>query len=632
MMRPPAPAKNRFATLARRARGVSLLATVFFALFFLYVWLRIEPALEYQHSGPVFFLSHFFFRPFLNYPGGLLDYAAAFLAQLNFYNWLGALVFTASGGLIFLVGRGVLQRFSGVTPERASDLAPFAPLFLLLLLRERYDSVSLTVSTGLLLGLASAVGYLSLPVTRAGWRLVACWLGAALLFYLAGFWPCVLFVLLAALFDGLRRRRWLLALGGVLSTVTLPIGISGFPDAEPARILVPWGEAKSVALAAALYLFFPLASVVFALFPRPAPTAPSATPERRGISSAAQHRRWWQTVGTRRAGALALFCLGWTWVWLGLDGTRKGQAQIEYYTRRQEYDKALAVAAGLQPMDAASETSLHLALYHTGRLPQDLFSFTNQTVWELLPGLGAGLETCRAQSQTLLELGLVNDAEHLAHEALEWDGDRPDLLRRLAEVNVLKDRPNAARIFLNRLDQVPFQREWARTCLRDLEANPRLTDRSALAQIRSQMVTNDLAHEGLPATALLQHLLSCNPSNRMAFEYLMAEYLLAGEVDKVVEGLGQLDAFGYAGVPRHFEEATLLFQRLKGVQVVLRGRQIRPETVQRFRQFSDAMNRRAYETAEGRRALARDFGDTFWYHYYASQTAARQTSIRPAGS
>lgn len=630
-MRPPVPTKNRLTTLVRRGRGVPSLAVAFFALFFLYVWLRIEPALGYQRSGPVFFSSHFFFRPFLNYPGGLLEYAAAFLSQLNYYNWLGALVFAASGGLIFLVGRRVLQRFSGVAPELASDLTPFAPLFLLLLLRERYDSVAPAVGMGLLLGLTLTLGYFSLPWSRTAVRLAACWLLAALLFYVAGLWPCLLFVVLAALFEGLRRRRWLLGLGWVLTAAVTPIGIACFPDAEPAKILIPWSEAKSVALAAALYFFFPLASVVLALFPRPAATMQSAPPIRRGDPSQSSRRRWFQTVGARRACAVGLFCLGWVWVWLGLDVVRKGQAQIEYYTDRKEYDKVLAVAAGLQPMDPASETYLHLALYHTGRLSQDLFSFTNQTVWEVLPGLGAGLESCRAQSGALLELGLVSDAEHLAHEALEWDGDRPDILRRLAQINVLKDRPNAARVFLNRLDQVPFQRAWAESCLRDLEANPRLPDDPALAQIRSRMVTNDLAHEGLPATALLRHLLSCNPKNQMAFEYLMAEYLLAGDMDKVVEGLGQLDAFGYTSVPRHFEEAALLFQRLKGVQVVLHGRQIRPETVQRFRQFSEAMNRRAYETAEGRQVLARDFGDTFWYHYYSSQTAARQTPTRPAG-
>jgi hypothetical protein len=75
----------------------------------------------------------------------------------------------------------------------------------------------------------------------------------------------------------------------------------------------------------------------------------------------------------------------------------------------------------------------------------------------------------RAQSETLLELGQVSEAERLAHEALELEGDRPDLLWVLAQINVLKDRPKAARIFLNALRQVPFQCERAETRPRELD-------------------------------------------------------------------------------------------------------------------------------------------------------------------
>lgn len=608
-------------------RGFPFAAFAFFVLFFLYVWLRIEPALEYQHSAPVFFMGRSFFRPVLGYPGGLVEYDAAFLAQLNYYNWLGALVFTAAGLLIFLAARGVLQRFRGVAP----NLAPFVPPWLLLLLRERYDGASLSVGTGLLLALGPVLAYLRLPPTRPWLRLAACWLLAAVVCGVAGLWPCLLFVALAGLFEGRRRRNWPLGLGCALSAMVAPLAMVCFPDAEPARFLNPWGEVRPLLFAAAVYLFFPVAAVILAASPEASALLKSAVPVRTGSSGKVPRRRWLQTAGRQRAYAVGLFCLGWALVWLFLDGTGKRQAQIEYYSSRKDYAKVLAVAAGLKPMDPASEVRLHLALYHTGRLSEELFAYTNQTLGDLLPGLAAGLESCRAQSRTLFELGLVSDAEHLAQEALEWDGDRPDLLRLLAEVNVLKDRPNAARVFLNRLGQAPFQRDWADACLRELPADPRLTNDPALAQIRAQMVTNDLAHEGLPAGALLRHLLGHNPRNQMAFEYLMADYLVAGQVDKVVEGLGQLDAFGYTGVPRHYEEAVLLFQRLKGVEVVLHGRQLRPETIRRFQQFSQAMNRRAYESAEGRRALARDFGDTFWYHYYASQMAPKQPANRSAG-
>ena len=83
----------------------------------------------------------------------------------------------------------------------------------------------------------------------------------------------------------------------------------------------------------------------------------------------------------------------------------------------------IAASRKMPLLDPSSEVRLHLALYHTRRLGQDLFFFHNQAECTLLPGLSSGLDACRSQCETLLELGMVGEAEHLAHEALEWDGD-----------------------------------------------------------------------------------------------------------------------------------------------------------------------------------------------------------------
>lgn len=41
---------------------------------------------------------------------------------------------------------------------------------------------------------------------------------------------------------------------------------------------------------------------------------------------------------------------------------------------------------------------------------------------------------------------------------------------------------------------------------------------------------------------------------RMTFEYLMAHYLLNGELDKFIENLHYLDDFGYERISRHCQE------------------------------------------------------------------------------
>jgi hypothetical protein len=611
-MEPPANARNQSKAAWWRCFPSS--AFGFFILFLLYIWFRIEPTVEYYSSRPIFYLSHSFFSGFLERPGGLVEYAAAFLAQLNYYNWLGAVVFTAMCCMVFLAVGWWLRRVSGVAPQ----LAPFVPAFLLLFLREHPDCPALEIGTGLLLAMGFAMGCVLLPGTRVWLRLIACLVCSALLFFLAGLWPSALFVVLASLFEIVAGRRWALGCGCFLSGL---IGIFGTMwCCDAAGLFVPPGGRMCLVVAAVLYLYIPFLSVVSALLRtaavRPA-TKSAPVPRARHGAAGAVLPRWYQKRIVKRTFATTLFILGWALIWFGFDVQSKALAEIDYYSSRHEYDKVLAIAANLKEMRTSTKIRVWLALYHTGRLGNDLFSFGNPGSQDMLLGVRQGTGSWRAQSQTFLELGQVGEAEHLAHEALENEEENLETLRLLAKINILKGRPAAARVFLSVLGMVPFERKWAERCLSELETDPTLPGNHELEQIRSRLVKTDLVHlDTTPAEFLLIQLLESNPHNQMAFEYLMSYYLLSRQGDKFVERLSQLNDFGYASFPRNWEEAVLLFQGLKGVQVDLHGRQMRPETLQRFQQYSQTAAMKPSRTAEDCRALARDFGDTYWYYYY----------------
>ena len=87
------------------------------------------------------------------------------------------------------------------------------------------------------------------------------------------------------------------------------------------------------------------------------------------------------------------------------------------------------------------------------------------------------------------------------------------------------------------------------------------------------------------------------------------------DLDGLVRQLGRLDDFGYTAIPRHVQEALLIYQRLKGTPLDLHGRRIRPETVQRFAEFAEAFDR-ARKNPEDRPAVERNFGNTFWFYFY----------------
>ena len=595
-----------------------LLATAFLVLTFAYVWLRVEPAIEYQHFGPTFRLSRSFFEPFLQQPGGLAEYAAAYCAQLNYWNWLGAAVFTGLAAVVYWLTRQILPSVGGSRLE----IVPLVVPFLLLVLRERYRPAALLLGTELATVLGMSALLARIAVDRAFVRITCCSVMSLLVFYAAGLWALGGFALLVCPNEALSRRS---GTGACLSLAPFIIALlwTLISSEPPPRFWNPWSNRLDLIVALAAYGYTPASFLALSLLQtdRTQPPGASRLLSHRNqqvfVSGAIPRRqipRFWTS--------LLLFIAAWAGVWPALDSRTKLSAQIAYCSRTGQYAPLLTLAAKVPRDDLAPSAELRLqhALYRTDRLCEDLFSFRNQSTWQVLPGLSYGDEACRPQCQVLLELGLVNDAEHYAHEALELEGERPDILRVLVYVNTLKRRPDAARLYLNVLDQVPFQSSWAKAWLRWWPTEPSGMPGSELAWLRSCMLTNDVPHEGLPTEMLLRQLLYRNPSNRMAFEYLMAHYLMQLQANRIVETLPALQRLGYTRIPRHIEEAILLCEKMQRQPVNLHGLKIRPDTVERFEKFSQALDRKLHLSEGGRRELTRDFGDTFWYYYLARRS------------
>lgn len=596
--------------------GFPVVALVFLVGSFLYVWLRVEPLLEYHTYGPYFYRHRVFMETFLGPPGGLASYAGVFLAQLNCLNWLGALAFVLSECMVLLATLFCLARISG----RAPGFAALVPLFVLLLLRNRYGCPAPAISLGLLLALAASAAHVSLPWRRPWLSMAVSGLISGFLFFLAGLWSALLFAVLCCMFVLLQMRTWPAGLGCLVLALAAPLGAIGAGNLEIARLVNPWPERVDWVLAAALYVAAPVAGAVLALLARPAATPP-ANPQpvsQQRTAPAPRPGPWLQTPWLGQAVIVLAFLLGWSAVWLTFDRREKLLAEIDYDASRGQYDAVLAAARQVKALNHPAAVRVHLALCHTGRLAEELFSFHNMI--DDAPSEEIE-EDCRAQSQPLFELGLVNDAEHMAHEALEMEGERPDLLRLLARINLVKNRPRAAQVFLNVLSLIPFQGEFANDAWPTMDPQMPTAERAFLAGMRARVLTNDVLHEGLPMGPLLEVLLVSNPTNQMAFEYLMAYYLMDLDLKKAVLRLRLLDNFNYARIPRPYEEALLLYQEVAGVRVELKGRTIRPETAERFRQFKEAAGQWSGR-AEGQAAMAANFGDTYWY-YYAARSRER---------
>lgn len=642
----------------RKATASDLLAfplsyLLFFLLCFLYLWLVVEPNLIYHCFGtilpdaPTFAAGGSFLRDSLGVPGGPATYVSGLLSQGFYFAWLGAAIIVLAGFCLSELSRRHLAAAGFAQAAVAASL----PAIMFFLIYSRYKhplTVSLAVSLGLLLSLVVE----RTPSHRPVVRVAACCFMVVLGFWLGGAGTLLVFALMTAVH----------ALGRVcaahhLASDQAVVGVRCTPYellALPASVAIVWALARYVFLIPArqalltltpfapsvasgmdtlakvliflLYGFVPLA-VLLVLVGKRALAARGRKPSVLARKTRGEHKR----ATTERKGApsavfkkpalsavpIVLMALG---LYLTYDELRKPYVLSNYYACQKRWDKVLELGRRL-PKGKNNVYVSHdtlRALYHTGRLPYDMFRYplvpeailltheerqSDLTEWKL--------------SDIFLELGHVNMAQKLASELLTTKGQLGIALEELGWISIIKGHPGTARVYLNAMKKDPIHRGRAELLLLALDSGFPPDQAAYIDRIRSCMFDETAGVTGTePVDETLAALLKHNPRNKMAFEYLMACYLLTKRVDKIVENMERFHDLGYQKMPTLYEEAILIHYGSTGQQVDLAKFPISRETLQRYEAFvrtASAMGTQDRQAALNR--LIRDFGTSYFFYY-----------------
>jgi len=224
---------------------------------------------------------------------------------------------------------------------------------------------------------------------------------------------------------------------------------------------------------------------------------------------------------------------------------------------------------------------------------------------------------------TFIELGNVDYAEKLASEFLVEKGSAGIILEKLAWINIIKEQESAARIYLNALKKDLIYRRRAASMLNSLKSGFE-PDKAAYIRRVNSYIRRDgnarLNKESIEEmlTGLLEH----NPGNRMAFEYLMACYLLAIQLDKIAENIGSLNHLGYQEVPTLYEEAMLIYYGSRGQKLNLNDLNIKRETIERYKRFVQLCNSMQTQNPQAvLRHMTGEFGTSYFFYYYKITTS-----------
>ncbi|MBN1515608.1 hypothetical protein JXA32_03460 [Candidatus Sumerlaeota bacterium] len=579
-----------------------------------------------------------------DFPGKTAVCAAGVLLYCFHYSWAGALIITAAAGLL---SWGTGQCLDAISGGRLRAFR-FIPAIVVLLQYSRYHHY-LMENISLALGLLLFYLYTRACMRRGTLRFVLFLIFSVAIYYAAVF-AYLPFVMLCALYESLIKRAWLVGLGTLASAALIPLAISALlfdiNAAEAYLCILPNDPAivpydpltvyfHGPVLYYFLYVFFPIAGLAcvywryngdklqdrFRRFKANKGKAQKKKERKNKKGKIEQSKADTSQIASQSQGMLSaaiLLIVIFSAVLFSTNHQERHYLRIRYYSQQRMWDDVLREGRKLEAerFNVCYCHDVNRALYHSGRLLDDMFAYPQPTGWCLYNVEAASRSLSAMEkrarfldlSETFYELGRVNGAEHYALDALTGLQYHPMGLKRLALINIVKRRPDTARTFLLTLREDFFYRDQAQKLLDRLEADPDFSADEEIQQVRSLTPDNDSIYG-----CSLEELLAKNKHNRMAFEYLMVDYLQRGKVPEIVQNIERLSEFHYSAIPRALEEALLIYTQTTGEKPDLHGYEISPESLKRFQTFLSASSKYGDQQA-ALNELADQFGGTYYFY------------------
>ena len=617
--------KKIFGTTLYSAFSHSLL----FCCFFLYIWLFGNTRLIYHAFGrfvdyPAFFTGWKFFHETIDHPGGLVEYITGFLSQLYYYPLGGAIVITIVISLTCLA-MAIIVRSAGF--NSLAGIIGYTPAIFFLAMHTQCEH-PLGVFVALLLNLWGLVAYAKITPRNFALR---CGLFTVMFvfLYLTGGACAFIFGILAAGFELFIRRGLLSCILYILLSGLLPLAVGWCFDMRLIDIYthsLPVDSRFSInPTTASKTLYISMTGILSAMFVCKFFLS-SKKPE---IKSRKKARKAPIKTKKIRAGWIVQPAVVILAAIAGVSlsaGEEKQHLQADYYASSGKWAELLDYADRFPVVSRNPEGNHNIiqALHHTGRFGDELFRYPQFKEGMFLPPQQSGARRFRrgiSYIRLSLLLGRINLAEKEAYEVLENSGEHPELLWTLAMINIAKGQPETAKLFLEVLCRDLVHGKKAKSTLKQLAADPELGNDKEITRLRSVMLVKDVtADQNLEE--VMSDLLEVNPHNKLAFEYLMLYYLKSKNVDMIAGNMYRFGDFGYKKIPRHFEEAILLYLGKTQKRLKSHGWTIAPQTYKTGNRFMTALKLNPAANPSSARNLQPEFGNTYFYYYIFSQSGS----------
>jgi hypothetical protein len=237
-------------------------------------------------------------------------------------------------------------------------------------------------------------------------------------------------------------------------------------------------------------------------------------------------------------------------------------------------------------------------------------------------------------NEILYQLGLTNASQEYAFESMETIpnmGKSVRVIKRLAETNMINGQYKVSEKYLKLLEKTIFYRKWAKGSMDMLNNEEKINNDPDLGEKRKFMVRNDYFFHIKNIEAVLNRMVKENPENKMAFEYLMAFYMINKDLRNFINLIPVMEKMQYSRVPVSYQEAIMYIIGLNNEDPMTNSPQyVSQDTKLRMKAYGDIYT--AYPDAQSR--LEKRFSGTYWYylHFRDAEPSQVEESKNNTGS
>jgi hypothetical protein len=585
-----------------------------FLIYYIYVYQVIDPVLYYQAQEPVFFFDFSFLKSFLYYPGGITDCISSFFTQLFFYPLLGSFIITVLALLISVLTFWLIKLIDNTIQVQVLHTIP---AILFIAVHSDYLH-NLSISLAFIISLLFFCIYLKLNKLSPLWRLIAFLISALILYFITAS-NIFIFTLLCAIFEILVNRRYILGLSYILFSFFIPFCLSSFlfimnekqtylyllPKSNTYNTLVK--EYHPPLVLYILYAFYPgllfFLKIKILFFMK----------IKNKIYSKLNQKYLFQMK------LLFIIALSIIFAWISFNEKEKFYYQIDLYAKNNSWQKILDKVKERGEIDyLLTNFQINRALFHSGRMLSELFLypqpygvdglFLNRNTAEIIP---------LQYSYFFLELGHMNEALHWAYEAMTMTGELPSVLRILSIVYILKQDYKIAYKYVKKLSSTLVYNNCDKYFLEQLESKKIIRFNPSLTDYKNKMVKRDFIYMSFDNDYSLKKILQDNNSNKMAFEYIIACYLLKGEVAKIIENLQFYYQIEYETMPRYLEEAVILYmmsEKENFNSIRQKKLEINPVKINEFLNLMSILKKFENNKTLAKQEVEKKYRDTYWFY------------------